>query len=557
MRRVAFTLTGSAWLVQDQGDIAGAVENRVIEEMNAVFLTQSSSLTMFYDLMLALREPLELDRVGFYVSDSRFYRQFKAQCPAIESGRHHLLKEWEITGRAKHGVPDLALIRRYENALGDPTLWDPLVADRRVYLGKRCALRQDYCPRFNHDQMLRILEEGLVATEQFFDEVQPDVVISFICVTFGEYLAYLFAAAREIPFLNLRPTRIKNYVTCGNTIFEPSERIKSTYEAYRASGSKDQWTTEAREYTEYVRSGHAKYEGVIGPSRTPPGAKMSIRGLPLKLVNLLRTEYAYYFGGLKEDNHLVDPLMAMVYRRLLNPLRARRVHRKLGHSYLLTEDLAGLDYVFFPLHTEPEVTLLVYSKPYLNQIEVIRNLSHAVPVGMKVVVKEHPAAVGKRPLSYYEKILQIPNVRLADPALDSRTLIEQARLVATIAGSIGLEALLRRKPVLTFGRTPYGYLPDSMTRRVVALDALASDVDVLLNGYSCDERALLSFVAATMRESAPMNLYSNLLGKRGVYVVAQQQDTVSDEWQQDIHTLARYTVASLVELGAPVSYAAP
>ena len=49
-----------------------------------------------------------------------------------------------------------------------------------------------------------------------------------------------------------------------------------------------------------------------------------------------------------------------------------------------------------PKQKEPEVTLLVWGRPYINQIEVARKFARCLPVGMKLVVKEHPAAVGYR-----------------------------------------------------------------------------------------------------------------------------------------------------------------
>lgn len=510
---------------------------------------------MFYDLMQSLQEPLRLDQVGFYVADLRSYRQFVAACPEIESGKYHVLKEWDIVSKAGTGQPNLERLRQYEERLGDPTLHWPLVADRRVSLGRLSTLRQDYRPRFSYDRQLCILEEGLVAFEHFFDAVRPDFVVSFICVTFGEYLAYLFARERGVTFLDLRPTRIKNYVTFGESIFEPSERIKAAYEIYYANEVEDGWTGEARHYIESVRTGHAKYEGVIPSGYLPTVSSSSERSLVQKLLDALREVYAYHFGGLKEDQHAPSWLTSKLYRRLLNPLRAWQVHRSLDSVYIRADQLPGLDYAFFPLHTEPEVTLLVYSRSYLNQIEVARNLAQSLPVGMQLVVKEHPVSVGKRPVSYYRKLLAIPNVRLADPALDSKTLIEPSRLVATIAGSIGLEALLRCKPVVTLGRTPFGYLPHSMTRYVTHLDNLAVEIKDLLANYACDECALVSYVAAVASNSVGVNLYSRLLGRQGVYAVGD--DSTTDEaWQRDIQALAQYTIDSLVAFGAqiPIAY---
>ena len=512
--------------------------------MNALFLTQSGSLRMFYELMKALRDPLQLDRVGFYVAHYPYFHQFRRREPDIDSGRYFLLKEWEITKQAGNGKPSLDLIRQYEQRLGIPHLWGPLVADRRIYLGEKCTFHQDYRPRFNHTEMLNILQAGLVSMERLFDQVQPDFIVSFICVTFGEYLAYLFAQSRGIPVLNLRPTRIKNYVTCGSSIFEPSERIRTAYLRYRAEEVEDKWIEQAREHIDFVQTEHALYEGVVVPDRKPHASRFLTYRLVGALGRVLRREYQYRFGEIR-DNHDPGALIPLLYKRFLNPIRARWIHRRLLAGYVTEDDLLSLDYVFFPLHTEPEVTLLVYSKPHLNQIEAIRNISHSIPVGMTLVVKEHPIAVGKRPLSYYKKILDIPNVHLADPALASKSLVANAHLVATIAGSIGLEAILRQKPVVVLGHVPYEFLPSTMVRRVTDLERLGNEICDLLQNYEYQSEAATAYVAAVMSQSAPVNMYSTLLGRQGVYTGDWDATDSDDTTEKDVEALAQYIIESL------------
>jgi hypothetical protein len=53
-----------------------------------------------------------------------------------------------------------------------------------------------------------------------------------------------------------------------------------------------------------------------------------------------------------------------------------------------------------------------------------------------------------------------------------------------------------------------------------------------------------AYVAATMSESAPVNLYSSLLG-RDVYVPDQDSTDAADAWQENIDRLAGYTIKSL------------
>ena len=512
--------------------------------MNAIFLTQSGSLRPFYELMTALRKPLQLEKVGFLVASHNYFQRFREQVPDIESGRYYLLKEWEVSQIARGLVPDGALIGRYESQLGNPYLWGPLVADRRIYLGKRVSLFQDYRSRFRHHDMLRLLQAGLESVEALFDQVQPDIVVSFVCVTYCEYLSYLFAKSRGVRFLNLRPTRIENYVTYGESIFEPSERVRDVYERYHTGHAEDEWVEKAREHIEFAQTQHALYEGV-GISGLPRRARGDLlKRLPPAISRAIGAEIRYRFGPVS-DNHDNGVFTPLVYTRLLKPLRKLRIRRSLSAHYISENDLPSMNYVFFPLHKEPENTLHVFSRPYLNQIEVIRNISHSIPVGATLVVKEHPASVGMRSMAYYRKILDIPNVRLADPEIRSRSLSANASLVAVIAGSVGWEALLLGKPVITFGRTPYEFLPRSMVRRVTDLEALAHEISDLISGYRYDEHAVIAYVASTMSQSAAINWYSRLLGREGAYSIGIDAEGIDGERRANIERLARYTVETL------------
>ncbi len=514
--------------------------------MNAIFLTQSTSLGMFFRLMEALREPLGLERVGFYVTDSVEYERFAHNCPEIESGEYRVLKEWEILRAASGREPDMELIRSYESEIGDPDLWGAVVCDRWLSLGRRCIYRQDYGRRYTHGELLAILSEGLLRIDRFLDEVKPHVIFSFICVTFGEYITYLMSRLRGIPFLNLRPTRIRDFVVFAEGIFEPSRYLVDRYCDYRKGRGGERWLREAVQYIDSVRTGHAMYEGVIPPSRRAPRVVKSGRSLYSRTMDKLRHTGGYLMGRYRNDNQYPGVWSPLLYRSFINPLRGAYTNAVLRKHHLTERDLDGMEYVFYPLHKEPEVTMMVYSRRYLNQVEVVRNFASSIPVGMKLVVKEHPASVGWRSPGFYRKLLDIPNVCIAEPSIVSKRLIENARLVAITAGSIGLESLLLGKPVVSLGNCPFNILPDSMIRNVKILEGLGEEVSALLNGYSYDEGAMKSYVAAVMDCGTRVNLYSMLLGKRGVYSVDPAPVGIEDE----IGKLAKYAVRRVREESA-------
>ncbi len=510
--------------------------------MNALFMTQGLSIRFFYDLMVALRPGLKLGKVGFYVSDSYSYDEFLKEHPTFEK-ECVVVKEWELVRKAKQASLDFEALDQWEKKLGVPSLWPALVADRRLTSGKLSTLHQDYSPRFDHDTLLKILKETLTGVDSLFEAVQPQAVFSFICVSTGEYVSSLIAKSRGVRIFNLRPTRIANNMHWAGGIFEPSEEIARVY----AKGNiGESWEKAAQAYIDQAQSKHALYEGVIKPSRKPHRVRQPLSTLGGRLTRALVRQVRYaLFNG--QDHHNPGFFTTAFYKKIVNPITARKVDRALTDAYVTADKLAGLKYAFFPLHTEPEVSLLVYSPANVNQVEAVRRVAGNLPIGMKMLVKEHPASIGKRPVSFYKKLLAIPNVLLVDPALDARTLISHSSLVVVIVGSVGLEALLLKKPVFALGKSPFDFLPETMIRRQRDPLEMGKEIQWLLDNYSYQPDAMLRFVASILKTSVPIDFYSILLKKKGVFSVAGGDVDSKTIYNKEISTLAQHTVAKIAE----------
>ena len=486
-------------------------------------MTQSGGLDLFYNLHHCLCDNNDFDNVGFYATDSRFYKKFINETSDFLTEGFEIIKEWEIVKEASTINVNHSKLREYEKGIGYPVLWNALLADRRITWGKMFAFEQDYKSRFSHDEMLAILQTALQKIEQMFDYILPDLVVSFQCNTIGEYLSFLFARSRDIPILNLRPTRIKNYIYAGEDILEPSKNLENTYRELLQNGMPKTLEKEVSEYLENFRFSHAMYEGVVAPSDKPPKSRSRIKGILAPVYFLatvfygVREELRYRYDDMKYDNSVAGFIKPFISRQLIRPMRARKVNNLFKKIYVWGDQLEKLNYAFFPLHPEPEVTVIVYSKPYLNQIEAIRLISHNLPVGMKIIVKEHPWHVGKRTVGYYRKLLDIPNVMLASPEMGSRDLVKNAALVTTISGSIGLEGLIMKIPVVVLGRAPFKFLPRSIIRHASNLDRLGFTIRDLLENYNDTEEAIRAYVGAVIRESVPVDFYSRLLRRKEAF----------------------------------------
>lgn len=514
--------------------------------MNAIYFTQSSSLDVFYQLYLRTREKLGLEKVGFYVANLSHYENFITKVPDFEK-KFLVVKEWEIYEAAAISSkgPDISRITEYENEIGDPNLWTPLVTDRRLYMGSKATFRQDYAPAFSRDAALSVLDQALVSIDKLFKDISPDFICTLYTATFGDCLGHMFAKARGIRSLDLRLSRLKNNVMFVDGIEEPPRHVQKLFGSYAESVPAD-LVMEAEAYINSVRADNAMYEGVVpsaGRKRDTRGVESQkiIVGLKKFLGNYIRSRKRPYCF----DYQVPDPFMQGIYRHVINPINRKLLSKSLSGRLVRENDLAGTNYILYPLHTEPELVLAQFARPYLNQIEVIRNISLSIPVGMTLLVKEHPMMLGRRSRKYYKKILDIPNVLLVEMSVPSEKVLEHAKLVVVLRGAIGLESVIRQKPVVSLGKSMFELMAGSMFRQCKSLYDLSGDIDYMLEHYCYDHKNLVRYLSAVLAGSAAVNLVTDLLGKSGRFRADVNNATASFESHPHLDVLAEYLVDRL------------
>lgn len=506
--------------------------------MKALFFTQSKSIPLFHRLARDMETCGTLRRAGFYIADSEHFEKFSnTHSETLIRPSDSYVYEWKILAEAASTSPDIEKLKQKEEEYAPGTFWEALMSDRRIYFGKKATVEQNYKSPFSHNEMLAILQKTIEEVERLFDEVQPDVIVTFIAVTLGESIAALIAKKRNIKIINLRPTRLRNYFYAGEDLFEPSEKIGSLYRQLLEKKTTTSCGSLAKEIIEDTRRNHAMYEGVISASSvTEKQPKIRAKN-KRSILKTLKKWFRYHYSDLRYDYQFRGIFYPKFYRLFKGRWRKYRSIHSSSIPYMDESFLKKAPYAFFPLHKEPEVTLLVYSRPFLNQIEVARQLARSLPVGMKLAIKDHPAAMGYRSLSYYRKLLEIPNAVLLHPSMSSRTALEHAQLTTVIAGSIGLESLFLKKPVVALGKTPFSHLPSSMIRTPTDLFELPKEIKEILKGHRHDEEALKAYVEATLSLSVPVDYYSVLLAREGVF---QPQSDKKNDFDTQLRRLSHY-----------------
>ena len=179
-----------------------------------------------------------------------------------------------------------------------------------------------------------------------------------------------------------------------------------------------------------------------------------IRGY-LSDIDNIRPSYMNHNPTNMRINYFFQYLTKLCWMRykLLRQVKVIYLKKKFGDTDLKER------YYLFPLHYQPEASTAVNAPFYCEQGEVIKNIAFSLPPGTKLYVKDHPNGIGFMSLATYQKIFDLPNVIYIDPGADTKRLICHSIGIVTITSTMGYEALLMKRPVLTLGKVFYAYHP--------------------------------------------------------------------------------------------------
>jgi len=140
--------------------------------------------------------------------------------------------------------------------------------------------------------------------------------------------------------------------------------------------------------------------------------------------------------------------------------RQRTSENSKDYAQLCTAEVPGGNYVYFPLHMQPEASSCPLGGVFSDQLRAVRLLAESLPANWKLVVKEHPLQkMEVRPLGWYRDLLKSANIVLVGQSVSSADLQKHARAVATLTGAAAWEAWLWRKPALVLGHIIYQEAP--------------------------------------------------------------------------------------------------
>jgi hypothetical protein len=327
--------------------------------------------------------------------------------------------------------PDLKYLQDFEKKYGI-NLWQIAYSDRLFY-----SLFNKY-HTFTKNEILLLLEKEAKLFENLIEEIKPDFLFINVIVYHHAFLLYQICKAKKIKILTLEPTH-----------FGPKWEVKDEVDKHVDVYSLKNFQVTKNRTLDELRNFLYKYKPLVHGHKENTKYNISkfdkIESM-VKFVIEKNFDYEKHYStkGKTKSNVLRKGT------RTLNTIKRKQKESFINKNF--SSQILNEKFIYFPLTYEPERMVLMGAPYYSNQISVISNIAKSIPVEFILYVKEHPGikAEGWRNISFYQQIIDLPNVKLIHPSVSHIELIEKSSLVMTIRGTAGLEAAFYNKPSIIF-----------------------------------------------------------------------------------------------------------
>ena len=367
---------------------------------------------------------------------------------------------------------------------------------------------------FNYHQRVQLYYKTLIYWIYMFDKYEPDIVFFDEAphIPF-EYIMHEVARKKNVKIIRFNPTHINHRLLIFGELNSTPQYIKKLYNDIGTQ--KDIILSE--EINSYYKKLKGTYTEAVPFYMKPKRNKIDniIKKILLISKRILKNESEPSYQRMKND--YLENSKLRKYIKLFYRINGILYKKNLLNEYnkLTTTNLdMNINYIYVPLHFQPERTTSPDGDIFENQWLMIQLLSKTIPKGWKIYVKEHISQFRKdfsgemgRNIEFYQDILLFKNVELVPLSIDSYTLIDNAKVVATVSGTVGIEAVVRDKRTMIFGHPWYEICEGvSMIKNLIDID------EFFKNTFSTkiDHHKVKAFFKLIEQISLPANHSGNI-----------------------------------------------
>lgn len=373
---------------------------------------------------------------------------------------------------------------------------------------------------FNFMERQRHFRNMIRSMASLIEIVKPDIVInSAIPHRLYDYVLFWLCKEYKIPYLTIVHTQfLGRFFFTKNCFYSIEDRFVSEWNKYKnVDNIRDFVPQDILDRFDAVKLDYMK----AAPSYMETDAvrqKNSEKPFFMARLTLHKffTRYRPYIFGKKagpsiishcaydkKANKKYEESEGNIYQHEIMLRKANRIKKRLKKVYdsLCTLPVKGEEYVILYLHYQPEATTCPGGDIYVDQRLCVDTLLKNLPSSCKVYVREHPHQFIKYRIGHtakmcdlYEDLAKIARVRLISTEIDSFELMKNAKAVCTVTGTVGWEAMVRQKPVVSFGISWYENYSEGVLR--IKDSKSAGMINQFISTYKYDEHSLLAYLAS-------------------------------------------------------------
>lgn len=330
---------------------------------------------------------------------------------------------------------DITKLKKFENKY-KLNLWQDIFSERSFY--KYWVNFH----KFSKNEILSIIESSIIFFEKILKDTQPDVVImQQPGENVSNLLLYKISHQLQIKTLMYNVLYTHDKIIISNNLYsrEISENFLNLINNFKKFNS--DLDPHFLQTNSFLKSMNVISTFNSNTRNYLQKIKYSIKRLWIKpepiYINEGKTPLKIFKNKIK--NYFL--------------INSRKKFLELNSNKIITDK----NFFYFPLQGEPESTVMVKCPYFSDVVVLIQNIAKSIPINYVLYVKEHPIQKQKsfRSKSVYQKIIDIPNVKLFNPDVNAQELISKSTAVFCLAGATGFEALFHKKPVILFSDEYY------------------------------------------------------------------------------------------------------
>ena len=367
--------------------------------------------------------------------------------PRIKTFFHELAKQIacfnDIKFMSDHkGEEEICIMEHYYRAKYD--IENKIATQENEFDFDRIVIRCRYLRSLDQDAARLKAQAMTLAVERIIHKYQPDVIFGMVMDSYVLDIIDLVMRARNSQYVGFLNNMINGYsrLTARGELIQLSDpSIQMIENALNELGTNN-----------YVPNMQKDFMWNTSP-------------LSMYFTKYMKEKIKIVYYFLKKiinsdpDNFYYNTVAAKscMSCRKIDQIFFRRFEEKNWLQVINNAKAAGKLIVYMPLQFYPECSLdywgtnIKFSSFYSVVKKIIANSYNKI----LILVKEHPSAMGLRKSNFYEQFSLNENIILTPFDVSSNEVIEKTDMVLTWTGSVGVEAIMRNKPLITFGEAYY------------------------------------------------------------------------------------------------------